>query len=192
MNDTILQILADEHAAAVKKHPEFAKNYKDAICLIAEELGELSQEINDETDRLDQGITKSTWRGCAIREAAHVAVTAIRTMEMLSEADMPAKSEPVNDDKIKIGTWTAGDHCVIEWISLPEPPYYAAQYRRVADVREQADVPKLAAAKDMYDLLEKLPSEIQLLRDSGFFASDAYARIIAHIEPVLKKARGEK
>lgn len=192
MNDTVWKFIVEEYDKAISKHPSFAVSVAHAVGLIAEELGEFAQVVNDELQNNRTGLTSPSWHTRALVEAAHVAVTAIRAMEMFSEADMPAKSEPVNDDKIKAGTWTAGDHCVIEWTSLPEPPYYAAQYRRVANVRKQVDVPKLAAAKDMYDLLEKLPTEIRHLRDCGFFASDAYARIIAHIEPVLKKARGEK
>lgn len=93
------------------------------------------------------------------------------------------------DGKWKVGMWSPGNLCVIEWTALPEPPFFAANYRKVAEVYEQADVPKLAAAKEMYELLECLPSDIRHLRQSG--NPDMCQRIIAKIDAVLKKARGE-
>lgn len=51
---------------------------------------------------------------------------------------------------LNIGGWSPGNLCVIEWTKLPEPPLFAADYRKVAEVYDQADVPKLAAAKEMY------------------------------------------
>lgn len=69
-----LKIVRREYDKAVQKHPEFPAG-AGAVCIIAEELGELAKEYNDSTichypDR-------------AITEAAHVAVTAIRTIQML-------------------------------------------------------------------------------------------------------------
>jgi hypothetical protein len=55
---------------AKNKHPEYPNNSAEALCIIAEELGELAQAIND---------GESTER--QIEEAAHVAVTAIRFIE---------------------------------------------------------------------------------------------------------------
>ena len=83
----ILKILIDEYAAAVKKHPKFAVHGAHAVSLILEELGELAKEGNDEIERNDKEFPDAAaWRWeRAIREAAHVAVTAIRTMEMLKE-----------------------------------------------------------------------------------------------------------
>ncbi len=89
------------------------------------------------------------------------------------------------ESKWEVGSWSPGNHCVIEWTKLPEPPFYAAKYRKVAEVYEQADVPKLAAAPEMYELLDCIRKSVAL--DAGIMAS-----CIARIEPLLKKARGEK
>lgn len=70
-----LKIVRLEYDKAVQKHPEFPAG-AGAVCIIAEELGELAKEINDRHKVPD-------WRDRAITEASHVAVTAIRTMEML-------------------------------------------------------------------------------------------------------------
>lgn len=112
-----------------------------------------------------------------------------------SEADMPAKSEPVNDDKIKTGTWTPGNHCVIEWTALPEPPFYAAQYRKVAEVYEQADVPKLAAAKEMYEALQAMKSAMLDVLDFSNLPDDiltAADDALEKAEKAMQKARGER
>lgn len=79
----ILPVLRREYDEAVRKHPVFPRIASDALCVITEELGELAKEINDETTRRSNGKTDSVWRLRALTEAAHVAVTAIRTMEML-------------------------------------------------------------------------------------------------------------
>lgn len=71
----VLPILRMEYDKAVTKHPKFPHG-QGAISIIAEELGELAKEMND--GRL------IGWRKRALIEAAHVAVTAIRTMEMLN------------------------------------------------------------------------------------------------------------
>lgn len=55
---------------AKNKHPVFPDNPAEALCIIAEELGELAQAINDKEGKARQ-----------IEEAAHVAVTAIRFIE---------------------------------------------------------------------------------------------------------------
>jgi len=72
---SVLMILRREYDAAVSKHPEFPSG-QSAISIITEELGELAKEMND--GRL------IGWRERAMTEAAHVAVTAIRTMEKLN------------------------------------------------------------------------------------------------------------
>ena len=72
----VLPILRREYDKAVAKHPVFARNSAEAACLIAEELGELAKEINDKA-------ANGEWRDRALIEAAHVAVTAIRTIQML-------------------------------------------------------------------------------------------------------------
>ena len=72
----VLPILRREYDKAVAKHQQFARNSAEAVCVIAEELGELAKEVNDKA-------ANGEWRDRALIEAAHVAVTAIRTMEML-------------------------------------------------------------------------------------------------------------
>ena len=85
----VLKILFDEYDEAVKKHPNFAVHGAHAVSLILEELGELAKEGNDEIEHRDMDnpdLGALAWRQeRAIREAAHVAVTAIRTMQMLME-----------------------------------------------------------------------------------------------------------
>ena len=70
-----LKIVRREYDNAVRKHPEFATTDLQAVSIITEEVGELAKELNEACvpgahDR-------------AITEAAHVAVSAIRTMQML-------------------------------------------------------------------------------------------------------------
>ena len=85
----VLKILFDEYDEAGKKHPNFAVHGAHAVSLILEELGELAKEGNDEIEHRDMDnpdLGALAWRQeRAIREAAHVAVTAIRTMQMLME-----------------------------------------------------------------------------------------------------------
>lgn len=70
-----LKTVRREFDKAVQKHPEFPAG-AGAVCIIAEEIGELAKEVNDRHKVPD-------WRDRAITEAAHVAVTAIRTIQML-------------------------------------------------------------------------------------------------------------
>lgn len=70
-----LKIVRREYDKAVQKHPEFPAG-DSAVCVIAEELGELAKDVNDKA-------ANGEWRKRAITEAAHVAVTAIRTIQML-------------------------------------------------------------------------------------------------------------
>lgn len=72
----VMPILRREYDKAVAKHQQFARNSTDAVCVIAEELGELAKEVNDKA-------ANGEWRKRALTEAAHVAVTAIRTIQML-------------------------------------------------------------------------------------------------------------
>ena len=70
-----LKYVADEMTKAKAKHPHFPL-MGDGVSIIAEELGELAQAVND-------GENKQI-----ITEAAHVAVTAIRFIEeMLKEME---------------------------------------------------------------------------------------------------------
>lgn len=77
--DSVFQMLCREMHKAKTKHPDFADTGAEAVALIAEELGELAQVVNDQLEEPDM------WRDRAMIEAAHVAVTAIRTMHMLKE-----------------------------------------------------------------------------------------------------------
>ena len=90
MNGAITKIIRNEYEAAVEKHPEFPSG-QAAVSIIAEELGELAQEINDAWACTPGAQERS------LTEAAHVAVTAIRTMEMLTGA----KKITTNGDKIR-------------------------------------------------------------------------------------------
>ena len=96
----------------------------------------------------------------------------------------------------EVGRWSPGDHCVIGWTALPEPPSYAAQYRKVAEVYDKADVPKLAAAPELYEALEDLMSAM----DDVLYNADRVPDCIVAVaqdemdkaKAALKKARGEK
>ncbi len=71
-----LEIILLELQAAMTKHPKFCGSAYQAVSLIAEELGELAQAVNgDDPD----------WEDKAVTEAAHVAVTAIRTIQFIQE-----------------------------------------------------------------------------------------------------------
>lgn len=73
-----LLIVLSEYNAATQRHPVFCENPDQAVAIIAEELGELAKVINDTKTTIN-----SDWADCAIYEAAHVAVTAIRAIEQL-------------------------------------------------------------------------------------------------------------
>ena len=72
-----LKIVLREYESALEKHPKFAMTMHQAVSLIAEEVGELAQQVNNGF-RMD-------WQKRWITEAAHVAVTAIRTIEFIKE-----------------------------------------------------------------------------------------------------------
>lgn len=74
--DEALDIVRDEYDKAIQKHPVFARTRQEVVSIIAEELGELAMEMNDFE-------CCPGWVDRAITEAAHVAVTAIRTIQML-------------------------------------------------------------------------------------------------------------
>jgi NTP pyrophosphatase (non-canonical NTP hydrolase) len=69
-----VSFVGKEYAKAKAKHPEFPENLAEAHCIISEELGELAEAINDKQDNERMR-----------EEAAHVAVTAIRFLEMLEK-----------------------------------------------------------------------------------------------------------
>lgn len=71
----VLKLLRREYEAAKERHPLFAGSLYQAVSIVTEEAGELAQAVNDGNRRE------------ALREAAHVAVVAIRTMEMLMEEE---------------------------------------------------------------------------------------------------------
>ena len=69
-----VQFVISELIKAKEKHPEFPDNPAEALSIITEELGELAEAINDKQSK-----------ECMREEAAHVAVTAIRFLEMLDK-----------------------------------------------------------------------------------------------------------
>lgn len=89
MNDEklmdVLPILMQEYSNALRKHPAFARTRQEVVSIIAEELGELAKEINDEAENNRIGLTRRCFNERAMIEAAHVAVTAIRTMQILND-----------------------------------------------------------------------------------------------------------
>lgn len=74
MNERIRAIFYKSFHRACDKHPEFAESPEQGVCVIGEEFGELAKEILEKKDG---------WEYRAIIEASHVAVTAIRMMEMM-------------------------------------------------------------------------------------------------------------
>jgi len=81
----VLPIIRNEFDRAVRMHPFFPRG-QAAASIIAEELGELSTELNNKAENeRTQGPGTMKNNDPAIIEAAHVAVTAIRTMIMLVE-----------------------------------------------------------------------------------------------------------
>lgn len=71
----VLKLLRREYEAAKEQHPLFAGSLYQAVSIVAEEVGELAQAVNDGD------------RKAALTEAAHVAVVAIRAVEMLMEEE---------------------------------------------------------------------------------------------------------
>ena len=66
----------EELYQACKKHPLFAESPEQALCVLFEEVGELTQEVND-------GYPDYCWKSRAYLEAAQVAAVAIRFMKKL-------------------------------------------------------------------------------------------------------------
>ena len=56
--------------------------------------------------------------------------------------------------------------------------------------REEANASLIAAAPEMYDLLERLPSDIRHLLQSG--NTDMCKRIVGKIDAILMEAGGER
>ena len=83
--DSVFLMLCREMHEAKAKHPGFTPSLSGAVSIITEELGELAQVVNDRLENLNPSCGSPTWRDRAMTEAAHVAVTAIRTMHMLKE-----------------------------------------------------------------------------------------------------------
>ena len=81
--DSVFRILCREMHEAKTKHPDFTPSLSGAVSIITEELGELAQVVNDRLENLNPSCGSPTWRDRAMTEAAHVAVTAIRTMHLL-------------------------------------------------------------------------------------------------------------
>ena len=71
----VLKVLRREYEAAKEKHPLFAGSLYQAVSIVTEEAGELAQAVNDGREK------------DALTEAAHVAVVAIRALEMMMEAE---------------------------------------------------------------------------------------------------------
>lgn len=69
-----VSFVGKEYAKAKAKHPVFPDNPAEGLSIIAEELGELAEAVNDQ-----QGKERMK------EEAAHVAVTAIRFIEGLEK-----------------------------------------------------------------------------------------------------------
>ena len=71
-----LPMLRDEFDKALTKHPAFPLNEPEMVAVMMEELGEVAKEIND---------AAPGWRERALVEMAHVAVTAIRSMNAMMD-----------------------------------------------------------------------------------------------------------
>lgn len=76
MNESARSMIYKLHYKATTKHPEFANSPEQGVCVIAEEFGELAREILKKGDG---------WETRSFIEAGHVAVTAIRMMEMMAD-----------------------------------------------------------------------------------------------------------
>lgn len=79
-----LERVKEELYAAKQKHPQFAVGFAEGICVMVEEIGELAEVLND-MQTLDRPDKIAGAREAAQIEAAHVAVTAVRFMEMLDK-----------------------------------------------------------------------------------------------------------
>lgn len=77
-NQKVRRILYGLYYSAKSKHPEFADSPEQGVCVIGEEFGEMAKEILEK---------KNGWKTRTLIEAGHVAVTAIRMMEMIPETE---------------------------------------------------------------------------------------------------------
>ena len=76
MNEKVRSMIHRLHYKATTKHPEFADSPEQGVCVIGEEFGEMAKEILEKKDG---------WESRSFIEAGHVAVTAIRMMEMMAD-----------------------------------------------------------------------------------------------------------
>ena len=76
MDERVRGMIHSLYYQAEKKHPEYANSPEQGVCVIAEEFGELAREILEKGDG---------WESRSFIEAGHVAVTAIRMMEMMAD-----------------------------------------------------------------------------------------------------------
>ena len=60
--DSVWGILGREMHEAKTKHPDFTPSLWGAVSLIAEELGELAQAINDRLENLNPSSVSPTWQ----------------------------------------------------------------------------------------------------------------------------------
>lgn len=74
--DEDIRNVREEIYLACKKHPLFVNSPEQALCVLFEEVGELAQEVNDNS--LDY-----QWKSRAYEEAAQVAAVAIRFMRKI-------------------------------------------------------------------------------------------------------------
>lgn len=80
----VLRRVLSEKFYAEKKHPCFCTGLAHGVSIIAEEMGELAQAVNDMLATPNNAEAEKH-RPAAVTEAAHVAVTALRLMEQLNE-----------------------------------------------------------------------------------------------------------
>ncbi len=81
VSPAVLQRVLDEVAHAKEKHPEFAVSALHGASLVSEETGELAQAVNDIMSA-DGFLAANRCLNKARAEAAHVAVTALRFLEV--------------------------------------------------------------------------------------------------------------
>lgn len=76
MDERVRGMIHSLYYQAERKHPEFANSPEHGVCVIGEEFGEMAKEILEKKDG---------WETRTLSEAGHVAVTAIRMMEMMAD-----------------------------------------------------------------------------------------------------------
>ena len=83
MNERTLKDIESELNRARRKHPLFASTEPRAVCIIAEEFGEMAQAVNDSLAlgrKTEEGEKKMLE---ARMEALHVIATCVRFLEEL-------------------------------------------------------------------------------------------------------------